>query len=514
MLPLESVLIAVILKKEDGKFGKFSGAQGLLGSANKICPDERFICGASRGPDIPLLLPIAKTDAEKKLTGKYTNKVRMNSNVQANGLLPDGFTVQEVSDFLLKKEFWRLNTNVGTSVFNEPYHTPNIYPGQILTDPVPLTPPNDFVTITDSNVVAAALGITVSDLPLFYTYRGGVNMFSLEQSSSLPYIYKINMCLTSPIPSNPNYAFGGNTSVTKVNVLDNMIPFYYGNGAWKGIIYRTAPSQTPNQPTRLEISRGGLDQVKESQVAYILDFDSGVFTLYDPDTKRFSPNPITSAQPPAITAYLYRGRIGNFLGDAPAQISALVGDLSGALQNIGNLQDEVANISSSLANFETQQIWSLGEVLPLGTVTYYKRGPVSIGTSTIADTTVLLNVSGSAYIDTVMAQSLETYSDRRLKENIVVHPVNKDILSLNTYTYNYKTKPGETDIGVIAQEVETVAPHIVKENDGFKTVQYDRFGVLLLPIVKEQQERIDQLESDLCAFKRLLAKISTIICHK
>jgi hypothetical protein len=113
-----------------------------------------------------------------------------------------------------------------------------------------------------------------------------------------------------------------------------------------------------------------------------------------------------------------------------------------------------------------------------------------------------------------MAKSLETYSDRRLKENIVVHPVNKDILSLNTYTYNYKTKPGETDIGVIAQEVETVAPHIVKENDGFKTVQYDRFGVLLLPIVKEQQERIDQLESDLCAFKRLLAKISTIICHK
>lgn len=424
----------------------------------------------------------------------------MNSNVLANGLLPDGFTVQEVSDFLLKKEFWRLTTNVGTALYNEPYHTPNIYPGQILTDPVPLSPPNDFVTITDNNIVATALGINITELPLLYTYQGGVNMFSLQRSTSYPYIYKINMCLTSPIPSNPNYAFGGNTSVTKVNVLDNVIPFYYGNGAWKGAIYRTAPSSTPGQPTYLELSRGGMDQVKESQVAYIFDFDSGVFTMYDPDTKRFSPNPITSQQPPAVTGYLYRGRTGNFLGNAPSTISSIQGDIT--------------NITSSLLSVTNiDQIWSLGETMPTGQITYYKTGPVSIGTSTITDSSVLLNVNGPAYIDTVMAQSLETYSDRRLKENIILYPVNKDILSLNTYTYNYKTKPNIIDIGVIAQEVETVAPHIVKENDGLKTVQYDRFGVLLLPIVKEQQERIDQLESDLSTFKRLFEKISTIICH-
>ena len=308
------------------------------------------------------------------------------------------------------------------------------------------------------------------------------------------------MCLTSPIPSNPNYAFGGNTSVTKVNVLDNVIPFYYGNGAWKGAIYRTAPSSTPGQPTYLELSRGGMDQVKESQVAYIFDFDSGVFTMYDPDTKRFSPNPITSQQPPAVTGYLYRGRTGNFLGNAPSTISSIQGDIT--------------NITSSLLSVTNiDQIWSLGETMPTGQITYYKTGPVSIGTSTITDSSVLLNVNGPAYINTVMAQSLETYSDRRLKENIILFPVNKDILSLNTYTYNYKTKPNIIDIGVIAQEVETVAPHIVKENDGLKTVQYDRFGVLLLPIVKEQQERIDQLESDLSTFKRLFEKISPIICH-
>ena len=90
-----------------------------------------------------------------------------------------------------------------------------------------------------------------------------------------------------------------------------------------------------------------------------------------------------------------------------------------------------------------------------------------------------------------------------------MYPVNKDILSLNTYTYNYKSKPGDTDIGVIAQEVEAIAPHIVKEHGGMKTVQYDRFGVLLLPIVKEQQERIERLEEELYAFKTLLAKLST-----
>ena len=72
MFPSEMLLIAVNASNVDGMSGKLSGVHGLLGSANKICPDERFTYGAIYGPDIPLLLSIMKTSAEKKLTGKYT----------------------------------------------------------------------------------------------------------------------------------------------------------------------------------------------------------------------------------------------------------------------------------------------------------------------------------------------------------------------------------------------------------------------------------------------------------
>jgi len=119
-----------------------------------------------------------------------------------------------------------------------------------------------------------------------------------------------------------------------------------------------------------------------------------------------------------------------------------------------------------------------------------------------------LYVNGIASINDILTQSIETYSDRRLKENIILYPVNKDILSLNTYTYNYISTPGTKDIGVIAQEVESITPHIVKEHNGMKTVQYDRFGILLLPIVKEQQERIERLEAYISTLGKLFLKLS------
>ncbi len=400
----------------------------------------------------------------------------MNGTATQSGTLPDGFSVLEASDYLLKKSFWRVNTNVGTAVYNEPYHTPNIFPEQIVTDPIPSIPPTDFVKITDNALIASLFGISVSELARFSTFLKGVNQFSVERSILYPYIFKINKCLLSPIPSNPNYAFGGNSSVSHVNILDNVIPFFYAEGAWKGTIYRTTADA--------ELSRGGMDVVKESQVAHLFDYDSGVFTLYDPDSARFSPNPITSAHPPAVSCYVYKGRFGNFLGDYKNVIE--------------NLQVDVLSLQQNI------EIWS-----KIGDLAYYNKGPVSIGSDSIEDPTVLFNVVGLGSINNILTQSLETYSDRRLKENIILYPANKDILSLNTYTYNYISKPGEIDIGVIAQEVESVVPHIVKEHGGMKTVQYDRFGILLLPIVKEQQERIERLEHEMNAFKLLFMKLST-----
>jgi hypothetical protein len=142
---------------------------------------------------------------------------------------------------------------------------------------------------------------------------------------------------------------------------------------------------------------------------------------------------------------------------------------------------------------------------------FYAGGQVLIGKTVTSDPTLALDVHGVGSIDNIVTTSLETYSDRRLKENISPLPLDNNILSLTAYTYNYISKPGNTEIGLVAQETEVLFPMIVKEHNGFKTVQYDRIGVLLLPIVQKQEERIKSLESELedlkGQFKALVRKL-------
>lgn len=54
----------------------------------------------------------------------------------------------------------------------------------------------------------------------------------------------------------------------------------------------------------------------------------------------------------------------------------------------------------------------------------------------------------------------------------------------------------EREIGVIAQEVESVLPEIVATRDnGYKAVRYERLVALLIEAVKDQQVQIDELKS-------------------
>ena len=57
-------------------------------------------------------------------------------------------------------------------------------------------------------------------------------------------------------------------------------------------------------------------------------------------------------------------------------------------------------------------------------------------------------------------------------------------------------KDNREDFGVIAQEVEAVAPHAVRENkEGTKHVDYSKLTVLLIQAIKEQQHEIDALKA-------------------
>jgi hypothetical protein len=96
-----------------------------------------------------------------------------------------------------------------------------------------------------------------------------------------------------------------------------------------------------------------------------------------------------------------------------------------------------------------------------------------------------------------------TSSDIRLKENIVKIPNALDkILKISGNTFTWKdgfeevhSKTG-IDIGVIAQEIESILPDIVvTRHNGYKGVQYEKLVALLIEAIKELKNEIDELKN-------------------
>jgi hypothetical protein len=92
-------------------------------------------------------------------------------------------------------------------------------------------------------------------------------------------------------------------------------------------------------------------------------------------------------------------------------------------------------------------------------------------------------------------------SDKRLKTNVVPlsNPLEK-VNKIGGYEFDWIVKEGiheneGHDIGVIAQEVESVLPEVVTtRNNGFKAVKYEKLVALLIECVKEQNKEIDSLK--------------------
>ena len=96
-----------------------------------------------------------------------------------------------------------------------------------------------------------------------------------------------------------------------------------------------------------------------------------------------------------------------------------------------------------------------------------------------------LNVSGTIY---------ET-SDQSVKENVIT--IDKAIDNVADLRGVYFNKIGEveTQIGVIAQEVEKVIPEVVKTDDGLKSVAYANMVGLLIEAIKDLKSEIEDIKS-------------------
>jgi len=104
-------------------------------------------------------------------------------------------------------------------------------------------------------------------------------------------------------------------------------------------------------------------------------------------------------------------------------------------------------------------------------------------------TTTGLDVSG----DIKASGNVTAYSDVRLKENIVTLDSAIDkVMALRGVYYTRKDNPGPRQVGVIAQEVETILPEVVMtDTEGKKSVAYGNIVALLIEGMKEQQSTIN-----------------------
>ena len=114
------------------------------------------------------------------------------------------------------------------------------------------------------------------------------------------------------------------------------------------------------------------------------------------------------------------------------------------------------------------------------------------------------------------AQEVSATSDKKFKTNIITikNPIEK-ISKLRGVMFDWKKDeyPEFSDrkqMGVIAQEVEEVIPEVVLNKD-HKSVCYDKMVALLIEGIKEQQNKIKNLEDKISTLgNELYEKMSGI----
>ncbi|MEC8551809.1 MAG: tail fiber domain-containing protein, partial [Pseudomonadota bacterium] len=79
-----------------------------------------------------------------------------------------------------------------------------------------------------------------------------------------------------------------------------------------------------------------------------------------------------------------------------------------------------------------------------------------------------------------------------------------DIKNIKVRNFNFTAASGmdtHTQIGCVAQEVETVSPKLISEKDGVKSVSYSVLYMKAVKALQEAQTRIETLESKVAALE-------------
>jgi hypothetical protein len=129
--------------------------------------------------------------------------------------------------------------------------------------------------------------------------------------------------------------------------------------------------------------------------------------------------------------------------------------------------------------------------------------PTIVTTGATASNTIDVGTTAAKFKDahfygTVNAANFNTTSDATLKTNVETLTGSLDaVKALRGVSFDW-IDSGNSEVGVIAQEVEEVIPDVVSTNDqGIKSVKYGNLVGVLIEAIKEQQAQIDELKARL-----------------
>ena len=111
-----------------------------------------------------------------------------------------------------------------------------------------------------------------------------------------------------------------------------------------------------------------------------------------------------------------------------------------------------------------------------------------------------INVANALYFNpstgTLSATIFNSLSDETLKKDVktIENALNK-VDSVRGVSFRWKTND-QPSLGVIAQEIEKIAPELITEMDGIKNVNYDGIIGILIESIKDLKARVEKLENN------------------
>jgi len=141
----------------------------------------------------------------------------------------------------------------------------------------------------------------------------------------------------------------------------------------------------------------------------------------------------------------------------------------------------------------------------------FSTGRVGLGTKTLSYRLQLPNTADTS--GRGLANAWVTYSSRRWKTNVepIENALDK-VEKLRGVYFDWKEN-GKHDIGFIAEEVGEVIPEVVgysEDGKNAESLDYPRIVALLVEAIKEQQKKIDALESALAQNESLKQRIEAL----